>query len=238
MRQMQSVALVLLLAGWANPGIAQWNEHPPLEMRDRVMLSAGAQTTVQNDLMTALLTVQASATEFAIAADEANRLADWTFEQAAAFDGVSARTANYQTWERAPRDQPKEFGVTQQVLVTSSDSGALTGLLAILQSRLRVQSVGYSPSLEQREEAVKQMTEAALKAFRVQADSIRATLGFAGYEIVQLRVGASVTDPADAARHGRLGTNSFSDGGVRAPTLKGGTSIVNGSATGTIQLVH
>ncbi|MDJ0787689.1 MAG: SIMPL domain-containing protein [Myxococcota bacterium] len=239
MEARSTILLACLLA--STPSLAQWNEHPPLDVRDRLTFSATAETTIQNDLMTALLSIEASGATLAEAANEANEIADWAFDTVDGFETVTARTANYQTWERrAQRDAPTEFGVNQQLLVTSNDDAELTTLLGVLQARAKIQSVGYGPSREQREATEAKMVDAALRKFRAEAERHRATLGYSGYEIVVLQVSSHTVDPADAARNRQLrgAVEVLATGSsVTAPRLKGGTSTVTGTASGIVQLL-
>lgn len=235
------VAVVALLA--ATPSAAQhWNPSNNPELRDRVHFGVQEETFIENTVSTTNLEVITEAATFAEAAKEANEIAEWALAEAEKVKDVVATTGTYHTQKLNHRNKPEAFVVRQQLSVSSQDDETLSELVGVLQSRVRVVGIGYSPTAASQKKAEEEQIRAALAAFRARAETIRQTLGFARYAIVNLNVS---TGTEDLARYGAnsghvaglgLGADYLSSN-IPPPTLRGGTSKVVGSASGEIQLL-
>jgi predicted secreted protein len=234
-RRLPSLCTLLAVALFA--GAARSAEEDRDE-RDRVTFDVMRTAHVQNDRLTELLVVSDEDVDAAALADRVNRTMAWALQQARSVPQVKQRTGGYETRQSVnPRTKEERWTARQELILSTGDPEALRGLVAKLQSRLQLSSIGYSASEQSRTRVEDSTIERALQAFRERAELIRKSLGFASYHIVEIHVATGTWDPARRRRYaGQLAVAAETVGGVAPPALEGGTSEVTASVNGTIQL--
>jgi predicted secreted protein len=218
--------------------------HPDPDTRDRVSFSVARTANVENDEMTVVLAAIHTDLVASVAAEAVNRAMQVALERVRKAEGVIFRSGSYSTRQihsrPSPPSRPNEprWHVEQELILASGDFDTLRALVTDLQSALALRSVGFALSDTRRIAVERKQSDAALRAFREEAERIREALGFAGYEIVDLQLSNGSVDPQQ--RHSTALMSAEGMGAVsRAPvSLEGGSSRVTGNVHARIQLLR
>ena len=202
---------------------------------NRVNLNESAQTEVDNDLMIAVLTAQAEGRDATAPADEVNRQMDWAVAMARSLPEVKVQTLGYSTHAIYNKTKIRGWRVSQSLRLESRDSRVLGDLIANLQEQLRVQSLGYQVSDEQRRSHVGELTEAALARFQARAGAIAKAMGRSTYRLVQLHINDGRHAPMPVAR-GMMMEAARADASVAPARIEAGTQTLSVSVNGEIEL--
>jgi predicted secreted protein len=165
-----------------------------------------------------------------------NRDIAWGLEMAKQVASVRVRHGGYRTApvHDSKRGEIHHWRGSQDLVLESADSRALSALLGRLQSRLQLQSLSFSVSPEKRRAVEDDLIDEALDAFRARADRVTGKLGAKGFDLVQLQVDASGAPPVPVMR-GRVMAMAEA-ASVAPPALEAGTSTLRAHASGTIEL--
>ena len=225
-------AIVLALAPvYAN---AARDEEAGEDAMNRVSLQAESSKQVANDLMQAMLSVEAEDRSPAKLADTINQTMTWALAKSRSAQGITVQSGGYQTYPIRREGVIVAWRASQQLRLESSDTDRMTILIGELQSRLQLQSLAFEVSREVRRATENGLIDAALDRFKERAEIVRKNLGASGYRIVELAVhtsGAPPEPPPRRARHMALQAGS-----VTPPAVEAGSSKVSVSVSGTIQL--
>jgi predicted secreted protein len=213
--------LVLPLAALAH------EEREPLF--NLVSLSAQAEREVANDLLSAVLAAEAEGADAAKLAAEVNRKMARALEAAQGVRAVRARSGGYQTWPVSEKGRIVRWRVRQELRLESADFAAATALIGRLQQDLVVTSLAAAVSDETRRRAENALTAEALAAFEERARVVRDAMKVKGYRVQALQIGGG----GDAPRP-MLAMQSRAE--AAAPAIEPGTSRLQVSVSGTIQL--
>lgn len=199
---------------------------------DTVSLSASAETEVDNDRIEAVLFAEREGPSPAALADAVNREIDWALDQVKAQPKIEASTPAYQTQPIYQKGHITGWRVRQTLRLKTADADALSEMLGRLQSRLGLQGVGFLLSPEQRKATEEQLITEALGRFSQRAALVARQLGRKGYRLVSMQVNTGGGVRPMYAR----GDMVMAEAAVAPPRLEGGTSQVQVTVSGTIQL--
>jgi predicted secreted protein len=200
----------------------------------RVGFSVESSREVANDWMTAVVSVTHEDASAAEVAERINADMGWALGLAKSRSAVRSRTGGYST---QPVHDPKRGGIrhwrgTQELVLEGSDVAALTSLLGELQSRLQLQSLGFSVSPERRRKIEDELVAEALAAFQARADLVRRTFGAPGYRLVEVHVGTGGGGPPIPPMMRAMAAEAA----MAPPAVEGGTSEITATANGAIEL--
>jgi predicted secreted protein len=199
---------------------------------DTVSLSAGAETEVDNDRIEAVLFAEREGPSPAPLADAVNREIDWALRQVQGQPKIEASTPAYQTQPLYQKGRITGWRVRQTLRLKTGDADALSEMLGRLQSRLGLQGVGFLLSPAQRQATEEQLITQALQRFSQRAALVARQLGRGGYRLVSMQVSTGRGVRPVYAR----GDAMMAEAAVAPPRLEGGTSRVQVTVSGTIQL--
>jgi len=201
---------------------------------DRIDLRESATIDVDNDLLVAELFAQAEGRDAAAPANEVNQLIGWAVHQAKRHDAITVQTLGYHSNPVYKNSTIRGWRVSQSIRLESRDSGVLSNLIGDLQAKLKVRSIGYQVSDQQRRKHVDDLTDAALQRFTERANRIARTLGHSGFRIVRLSINDDQPRPMPVARGMMM--EAAADRAVSAPHLEAGTRKLSVSVSGEIEL--
>jgi len=225
-----SLILALMLALFAGNGFA----HSETPQYNRVSLNESAQTEIDNDLLVAVLFAQAEGKDAATPADEVNRIMDWAVNLAKSHPEVKVQTLGYHSNAVYKKSAIRGWRVNQSLRLESRDSRLLGDLIAKLQEQLKVQSIGYQVSDEQRRKHLDGLTAEALARFQGRAEHIAKSLGRSGYRVVRLNINDSRHNPMPVARGMMM--EASTDSAVAPARIEAGTQKMTISVNGEIEL--
>ncbi len=204
---------------------------------DQVDLAANAEQDVPNDLLVAVLYTEHEGQRQAEVAERVNLAMAWALERTKPAAGVKSQTLQYSTYPVYAADSSTISGwrARQALRLEGRDAKAVGELIASLQERLAVESMGYAVSREARLAAEEALTASALRQFEARAQQIAGALGRPGYRLVRLNVSSTGNPGAPIAFRSAM----MADGAMAksAPAqIEAGEQTLGVSASGTIQL--
>ena len=211
---------------------ASAHQDPP--SYNRITLNESAQREIDNDLLVAVLFAQAEGRDAATPSDEVNRAMDWAISVAKAHPDIKVQTLGYNTHPIYNKSTIRGWRVQQSLRLEGRDSGVLGDLIARLQEQLKLQSLGYQVSDEQRRKYLGELTQAALQRFSDRAAEIARALGRSGYQIVRLNINDGQHSPAPMVRGMRM--EAMAADAVAPARIEAGTQKMSVSVNGEIEL--
>jgi predicted secreted protein len=198
---------------------------------DTVSLSAQAQVEVDNDRIQATLFAEREGTDPAKLADAVNQDIAWALARLEPVAAIQTTTPAYQTSPLYQQGRITGWRVRQTLRLESSDMTAMSEMLGELQARLGLQAVDFLLSPERRQAVEEDLIKQALANFTRRAAMVAGELGRGGYRLVDMQVhsGGAVMPPVRQLAMARAEA-------VAAPRLEGGSSEVQVTVSGTIQL--
>lgn len=224
-------ALLALSLGLAAPA-SRAEDEPAAQPMHRVEFQVERSRDVANDLVTALLRVTHDDADPARLAGRVNGDVRWALELVRKETGVEVESGAYYTNPIRERERITGWTASQEILLTTRDTAALTRLVGQLQERLQLSWLHFSVSVERRRSVEDELIREALEAYAKRAELIRSQLGAASHELVYLSVNASGTGPPVPAPYaeGRFSAK------VAEPSVEAGTSSVSVAVSATIEL--
>lgn len=223
---------LFLLLILALPALA--DDTPPVY--NRVTLSESASTEVQNDLMVATLLSQHEGRNATRLADQVNRETGAAIRIARATPGIEVRTQAYRTQPIYEKQRIKGWRVSQSIRLESRDSEVLGELLGRLQDSLKLQSVGYQVSPEQRRRHVDEVIQSALERFSRRAQLIASGLGKPHWRLVRLAVDDGGGRPVPVMRAEMMMADAPMARAAAPVPLEAGTARIDVRVSGEIEL--
>jgi predicted secreted protein len=208
----------------------------PLEPRfNQIELQAEVSREVQNDLMTALLYAEVNDAAAAEVANRLNRLTADALKIAGEFKSVKARsgsTGTYPLYDRANR--LTGWRGRSEVRLESKDVQAMANLIGKLQASMQLAQVAFTVSPELRRQTENDLIAEAVSAFRGRADIAAKALSGKQYKIRRLAINTSGSFPPPRPFAQRATAASAAE--AAAPTFESGTSTVQVSVSGNVEL--
>lgn len=226
-----TLSLVLgLLAACAAPRSARADEDG--EARQRVRFQVESAREVANDWIEAVMGVSAEDVDPAALADSVNRTMTWALEQARQADAVEVKSGGYATHPVYQEGRLRRWRASQDLVLESGDTEAVTALVGTLQSRLQLRSFRFRVSHETRAQVEEALVAEALAAFQARAELVRSSLGADGYAIDEIDVDAGGGPPPQPyeARARVMAAE------VAPPAVEGGSTRLTVTARGSIVL--
>ena len=220
-------ALLLLAACLPLAAQAQEAKEPAFNL---VSLSAQAERDVPNDLLIAVLAVDAEGPDPAHLAGAVNKTMQHALELARGVREVRARSAGYQTWLVTDKARISRWRVRQELRLESSDIAAASALIGKLQSILVVSQLSLSVSDESRRQAENALIGEAIAAFEERARVVRDAMKARSYRVRELQVAGGAQPRPMLAQMRALASE------VALPAIEAGTSRILITVSGTIQL--
>ena len=226
------ILAVLLLALACNPYVLAADPDPRYNL---VRLSAERVEKVSNDTMHVQLNSYGENRDAALLAKQINADMAWALDQVKLYKAVKAKTGSYQTWP-VQRDKIliKGWRGQQTLELESTDIESLSQLAGELQEKLKINSMRFTVSDEQREAAENRLIDQALDAFKERARIIRVNLKTSGYSLVEMNVGTSTSQPPIIRHQARMMSADMAESSV---AVEGGESDIRVTVSGTIELV-
>lgn len=227
------LGLLLLTASHALPA----DSHEGVTY-DRIQLAVSASRVVDNDLSVATLYVERDGKTQPELATAINESMAWALSVARKTPGIKLQTTQYTTW---PMHADNGTTITgwrgrQSLRLETPDASALAGLVAALQEKMAVESMGFSVSTARQDALETELTREALEKFGSRANQVAAALGRPGYRLLKLDLGNVGGPPSPVLYRGVM---AMADRAMAAPPpvqMEAGEQTMTVSASGLIQL--
>jgi len=202
------------------------------EARHRVTFSVAQERQVENDRATAILSLTAEDADPAVLASKINEGMGWALGLARKSPGVTPRSGGYRTWPILKQQRVHHWRATQELVLASGDTAALSALVGKLQTRLPLTSLRFSVSPERRRATEDGLIRKALEAAKARAELVRQGLGAKRYEWIELGIHTGSTTPPPLPLRAMAVTEAVGT----APSLQAGSSEVRVTLNASIEL--
>jgi predicted secreted protein len=231
------VIRTLLIAALAALSSAVEAQTPEPARFNQFDLQAEASREVQNDLMTAVLYVEANDANPAQLATTLNRTMTEALKVAQEYKATKARSGGTQTYPLSDRNgRITGWRGRADLRLEGKDFKEIGTLIGRLQASMQLGGINFQVSPELRRQTENELISEALAAFRTRADIVRQAVGGKTVKIrrVGLNMGGSMPGPRPmiASRAESMSAASAPP----PPTFEGGTSQVQVSAQGTVEI--
>ncbi|OOR83248.1 SIMPL domain-containing protein [Moraxella canis] len=204
---------------------------------NRISFNTEVRSEIANDEMHAVMTKTAQASTAAAIAKELNNSINAAMQIAKRYPEVVVTTGRQSTYPRYANNSSKIIGFTgtASLNIKSNDFEKASQLIADLQSILVIQNIGFGVSDELRDSEEKRLKLQAIARFTSDAQIISQAFGANSYKIVNVNLGGNnYYRPTPVMATAKLADASAE--GIAAQNLEAGTTTLNYSANGTIEV--
>jgi predicted secreted protein len=208
----------------------------PASRQPEVELQAEASREIANDLMQAVLFLEANDGDSARLAGTLNRAMNEALAAGRDFPSVQMRSGNLQTFPIYDRtNKLTGWRGRAEVRLEGREFRDMAALVARLQSTMQLGGISFGVSRELRRQTEDQLVGEAIAALKARGEIVRRALGGAGATIRRLTVGTGGEQPGPrvmaAVRPGVAGAPV-----VDAASFEGGTSRVVVTVSGIVAI--
>ena len=200
---------------------------------NRVYLSAQAEREVPNDEMRVVLEASSQGRQSDAVADKVNTDMSWALEQAKKYTDVKAGTEAYNTWPIYDDRLITGWHASQQLVLRSENVTKLTELVGVLQSRLQVSGMSFTPTKATRDTIVEELIGEAMEAFKKRIGIVGSHMDDKNFRIVDLHVETGEGFAQPRPYMARAAAMEKMD--VARPAVDAGTSTVTVTVNGSVQ---
>lgn len=208
--------------------------HPEPDRFNEVELQAEVSREVQNDVLHVTLYAEFNETNPADLADKLNRVANDALKAAAEFKTVKTRSGSSHSYPVYDRNTKLTgWRGRSEIRLESRDFAAAAKLIGKLQSTMQLGGMHFDVSPESRRKIEQELMQQAVAAFRERAQVLTQALGSKSYKIRKLSVntgGGAVPMPRNYEMRAAKAD------AVTAPVLEGGTTQIQVTTNGSIQV--
>ncbi|MFT5395316.1 MAG: putative secreted protein [Gammaproteobacteria bacterium] len=227
MRNIKVVIISLLLSVFSFSIYAHDND----PLFNQVNLQAQAEREIPNDQLTVMLAVEEEGKEAAKIANKINQDMDWALKIVGKKNAIVSRTQAYNTHPIYDKRTVIGWRAIQQLELKSTNITELSELVGILQSRLQVKNMRFSPTRETRVQYENELIEEAMVAFKQRVEIVKKHMDDKNVRIVNMHVntGGGHNRPIYAESR-MMAMDSKS-----APAIEAGTSQITVTVSGSVQ---
>ena len=203
---------------------------------DRYSLQVSAESEIENDLMTAHLTVEDEDRNSAELADRINQEMLWALLQIERYPSITSSTQNYSTYPKYEHNRIVGWRSSQTLMLKGKDFDEIKAAIGVLQERLTVRSMRFKPTPETRQEAEDKLIADALAAFRKRSVLIQSSMQATDYRVIHMSVDTNgYSRPVYRAETMAMDARGAAKS-VTQPAVDAGTSRIQIVVHGEIQL--
>lgn len=203
---------------------------------NQVSLEADVSREVQNDVMNATLYSEMNDANALQLTQKLNKVGNDAIATAKQYKNVKVRTGYNQTYPVYDRNNKLTgWRGRTEVRLEGKDFAAVSDLIGALQTTMQLGGVSFAVSPELRRDTQNELMKEVVTAFRQRADILRQALGAKNYKLRDMSVNTSgrIARPVVmAATRAKFSAESADE----APAFEAGTSEIQVSAVGTVEL--
>ncbi len=205
--------------------------HESEPLFNQVNLQAQSEREVPNDQLTVLLAAEEEGKEAAKIANKINKDMDWSLTKTKSHQDIETRTLSYNTYPVYDKSTVVAWRAAQQLELKSTNITALSELVGVLQERLQVKNMSFSPTKETRKRYEDELIEEAMIAFKQRVELIKKHMDNKNVRIVNLHVNTGGGYPTPVYAENRMMSMSSKN----SPAVEAGTSNISVTVSGSVQ---
>lgn len=200
---------------------------------NQVRLEARAEREVENDQLRVVLAVEAQGAEPDKLADRVNETMRWALDMAGKQPDIQISTKAYQTFPVYKDKLVVAWRASQLLEIESTNIPVLSKLTGMLQAKLQIREMTFTPTEETRVKAENTLIGEAMEAFKRRVEVIGKHMKEKNYRIVEININTGgYQPPVMLARSASLKAMS---GDIATPAVEAGTSKVTVTVSGSVQ---
>lgn len=199
---------------------------------NKVSLQTQAERDVPNDLMTVVLAVEHQGKQPSALAEKVNRNIQWAIERTKKHPYIESSTQAYYTYPIYKDGLVVGWRAIQQLELRSEEIAGLTDLVGVLQEKLQVKQINFSPTRATRLQIENELIEEALASYKRRVGIVQKHMDNMDYRIIELHVNTGGQRPpvmyAERAMVQAMDAR-------KAPAVEAGTSKISVTVSGSVQ---
>ena len=202
---------------------------------NRVAFQSAASREVNNDLLTARMSVEINDKLPGRIAQQINATLNDALKKAAAFSAVKVSTGNQNT--EAIYDKNKKFIGYRghaELNLESRDFESAGKLIASLQEKMQLAGIDFRVATVTQKQIETDLIEEAIDAFKKRAETVRVLLNGNSYKLVRLDINHSGHNQSRENFRSRM---LFDANNAPLQNFSGGQSEISGQVSGTIEII-
>jgi predicted secreted protein len=198
---------------------------------NQVNLQAQSERDIPNDQLTVLLAVEEEGQESSKIANKINKDMDWALNKSKSHKDIETRTMSYSTYPIYDKRTVIGWRAVQKLELKSTNITNLTEIVGVLQERLKVKNMSFSPTKETRKRYEDELIEEAMIAFKQRVEIVKKHMDSKNVRIVNIHVntGGGIIRPVYAESR-MMAMDSKS-----SPAVEAGTSKITVIVSGSVQ---
>ena len=158
---------------------------------NQVSIDASASAEVENDTMIVNLYAMQESVDAKDASDRVNEIVNQALADLKKHPDIEVKTESYTTSPVYNKSQIVSWRVRQNISLKSKDMTQLSQLLGGLQRKMKLGSIGFDVSKEQRQTHTDRLIDEALTAYDKRASQVASKIKGGGYRIVNMNISTS-----------------------------------------------
>jgi predicted secreted protein len=202
---------------------------------NQVSIDASASAEVENDTMIVRLYAMQESVDAKDASDRVNDIVNQALADLKQYPDIEVKTESYTTSPVYNKSQIVSWRVRQNISLKSKNMTQLSQLLGGLQRKMKLASIGFDVSKEQRQAHTDRLIDEALTAYDKRASQVASKIKGGGYRIVNMNISTSGSESPRPYMAMRAMAAEADFAGV-SPQTEGGKSTLTVRVNGTIEL--
>ena len=202
---------------------------------NQVSIDASASAEVENDTMIVKLYAMQESVDAKDASDRVNEIVNQALADLKQHPDIEVKTESYTTSPVYNKSQIVSWRVRQNISLKSKNMTQLSQLLGGLQRQMKLSSIGFDVSKEQRQAHTDRLIDEALSAYDKRASQVASKIKGGGYRIVNMNISTSGSESPRPYMAMRAMAAEADFAGV-SPQTEGGKSTLTVRVNGTIEL--
>jgi len=202
---------------------------------NQVSIDVSASAEVENDTMIVNLYAMQESVDAKDASDRVNEIVNQALAGLKKHPEIEVKTESYTTTPVYNKSQIVSWRVRQNISLKSKNMTQLSQLLGGLQRQMKLSSIGFDVSKEQRQAHTDRLIDEALSAYDKRASQVASKIKGGGYRIVNMNISTSGSDSPRPYMAMRAMAAEADFAGV-SPQTEGGKSTLTVRVNGTIEL--
>lgn len=228
-------ALIAAACACAGPALAN-PEGPSLPPAPEMTLEAQARSSVDNDLMTVVMSVESEGPLVQAQTQKALAAMQLATVRAKEKGDIDVRVGSVTTYPvYGPKGKTANWQVRGDVTLTSTNAAALGLLASQLTADMQISSVNFSLSRPRRDAEESKLTAELAATFKRKAQAATTALGFKSYSIKKIAITQDISMPQGPRPMMAMMRVSADTSSVPVPTEGGKTEVVLGMS-GAVEL--
>ena len=207
--------------------------HEQETLFNTVNLQVQVEADVPNNQMRVVLAVEKEGVDPKEISQSINKSMQWALDITREYPGVTSQSGNYRTTPVYSKQTISSWRAVQELTLESENIDDLSRLTGILQERLQVKGMSFSPSTTLRKKYEDNLVDEGMHTFRDRAEQLRKHMNNMQYRIINININTGRQYPPVVYETSAMRISSSP--ASTPPAVEAGTSKLTITVSGSIQ---